>query len=181
MRRRLAVIGALVLIALALLAATVEAAAPSLKPGKAYATGGTIGQSVAGLTLVTSVQTPNRIEEGDAAIGSQYALSEGSLLCPKAKRNPGLKGKPFALFGMPGTTLHLKNGAYSFTAKIRQPNTTLLGSPAASFTLGVTVTGTVVSPAKVTGTITASGGPCKTKKPIPYTAKLDPKLPVAPQ
>lgn len=180
MRYRRATSCALVLLAaLALAVAVAQAAAPSLKPGKAYSTG--TGKHAVSLTLVTSVRTPNRIEEGEAAAGSQYALSEGSVKCPKAKRDPGYKSAPVALFGMPGTTLHVKNGAYSFTAKIREPNTTPLGAAVQPFTLKVTVTGTVVSPTKITGTISASGGPCKTKKPLAYTATYDPSLPVAPQ
>ncbi len=108
-------------------------------------------------------------------------MSEGTVLCPKAKRNPGFKEVPFAIFGFPGTTLHLKHGAYGFAARTRVSNTTPLGGAVAPFTLKVKVTGTVVTPTKITGTISASGGPCNTKKPVPYTAKLDPTLPVAPQ
>ncbi len=148
--------------------------------GKAYATGPATKSGVS-VTFVTSVRTPNRIEEGDGAAGSQYAMSEGSVLCPKAKRNEGFTETPFAIFGFPGTTLHLKNGAYSFKATSRTPKTTPLGGDVPPFTLKVKITGTVVSPSKITGTISASGGPCKTKKPVPYTAKLDPKLPIAPQ
>jgi hypothetical protein len=179
MRRRLAIGSALGLVVLGLLASAAVAAAPSLKSGKAYAT--PRGTHAVSLTLVTSVRTPNRIEEGAAAAGSQFALSEGSVQCPKAKRNPGFKGASFALFGMPGTTLHLKHGAYSFSVKVRAPNTTPLGAAVKPFTLKVKVTGTVVSPNQVTGTISASGGPCRTKKPVPYTATYDPKLPIAPQ
>jgi hypothetical protein len=179
MRRPLSIGGVLVLAALTLLVAVAQAAAPSLQPGKAYSTGKT--KHGVSITFVTSVRTPNRIEEGEAAAGSQYALSEGSILCPKAKKNTGFHEVPFALFGFPGTTLHVKNGAYAFSARIRAPKTTPLGSSVKPFTLKVKVTGTVTSPTKITGTISASGGPCKTKKPIPYSAKLDPKLPVAPQ
>jgi hypothetical protein len=178
-RRLLKISGVLVLTALALSVAAAEAAAPSLKPGKAYSTG--TGKHAVSITLATSVRTPNRIEEGEAAAGSQYALSEGSVQCPRAKRNPGFKGAPFALFGMPGTTLRLQGGAYSFSAKVRAPNTTPLGAAVKPFTLKVKVTGTVVSATKISGTISAGGGPCRTKKPVPYIAMLDPKLPVAPQ
>lgn len=170
---------ALVLAAFALLAVAAQAAAPSLKPGVAYSTGA--GKHSVTLTFVTSLHTPNRIEEGEAAIGSQYALSGGSISCPKAKKEPGLHGTPFALFGFPGTTLAVKHGAYGFAVSERLPGTTPLGSTAKSFTLRLKITGTVTSASKITGTVTASGGPCKTKKPIPYTAKYDPKLPVAPQ
>lgn len=179
MRRPLTVGGALVLVVLALLVSVAQAAAPSLKPGKAYSTGGT--EHGVSITFVTSVRTANRIEEGEAAAGSQYALSEGSILCPKAKRNPGFKGAPFALFGVPGTKLHLKGGAYGFSTVAREANTTPLGSSVKPFTLKVKITGTVKSASEIIGTISASGGPCKTGKPAPYTAKLDPKLPVAPQ
>lgn len=179
MRRPLTVGGVLVLFVSILLVSVAQAAAPSLEPGKAYSTGGT--EHGVSITLVTSVRTPNRIEEGEAAAGSQYALSEGSILCPKAKKNPGLKGVPFALFGFPGTTLHLKNGAYGFSTRIRAAKTTPLGSSVKPFTLKVKVTGTVTSATEIAGTISVSGGPCKTKKPVPYSAKLDPKLPVAPQ
>lgn len=178
--KRLSKASAVLLIAVAALSVTAaEAAAPSLKGGKAYSTGGF--KHGVSITFVTSVRTPNRIEEGQAAAGSQFALSEGAVLCPKAKRNPGFKEVPFAIFGFPGTTLKMKSGAYGFAVKERVPNTTPLGGAVPPFTLKVKVTGTVVTPTKITGTITASGGPCKTKKPAPYTAVLDPKLPVAPQ
>lgn len=179
MRRPLTFAGVLVLLALVFSVAAAVAATPSLKPGKGYSTAA--GHHAVSLTLVTSVKTPNRIEEGGAALASQYAHSGGSISCPKAKKTAGYHGAPFVIFGFPGTTLHPQGGNYAFSVKVREPAKTAVGSGVKPFTLKVQITGMVKSPTEITGTISATGGPCGTKKPIPYTAALNPELPVAPQ
>ncbi len=155
------------------------AASPLPKGGAAYSTGA--GKHQVSLTFVTSVRDPKQILEGAAALGSQYAMSGGSLQCPKAKKSKGSHGTPFVPFGFPGAELKPVNGAYGFAKTDKEPMTSALGSSAKPFTLKVKITGSVVTPTKIVGTVKASGGPCKTKKPLKYTAKLDPKLPVAPQ
>jgi hypothetical protein len=181
-RPHLGVLGSAVVLALLAalsLAAFASAGAPLPKGGVAFSTGR--AKHGVSLTLVTSVRDPKQILEGAAALGSQYAMSGGSLLCPKAKKSPGFKGAPFAIFGFPATELKLSGGRYGFSKTITEPGASVLGSSAKPFTLKVKVSGTVLSPTRIGGTVTASGGPCKTKKPLKYTAKLDPKLPVAPQ
>ncbi len=160
------------------LAGAASAAAPLLEPAKAYSTGG-IKHGV-GVTLVTSASSGKAIEPGAAALGSQFALSGGSVLCPKAKKGPGFHEVPFALFGFPGATLKLSHGKYGFSKSVKIPRTVPLGSSAKPFTLKVKIKGSVVSPTAITGTVKAKGGPCTSKKPLKFTAKLDPKIPVAP-
>ncbi len=148
------------------------------KTAKAYSTGGSKhGVSV---TLVTSASNPKAIEPGAAAAGSQFALSGGAVLCPKAKKNPGFHEVPFAVFGFPGATLKISHGKYGFSKTSKTQETTALGSSAKPFPLKVKITGTVVSPTSIKGTVKATGGPCTSKKPLKFTAKLDPKIPVAP-
>ncbi len=178
-RSRSLVASALAACALALaLAAIALAAAPLPKPSKAYTT--PTGTHKVGLTLVTG-SNPKAIEPGAAALGSQYALSGGSIQCPKAKKGPGFHQVPFAIFGFPGAKLKLVHGKYGFAKTIRQRETIPLGSTGVkAFTLKVKIAGTVLSPTKIAGTVTAKGGPCTTKKPLKYTAKLNSKVPVAP-
>ncbi len=162
-----------------LLAAVALAGAPLPKTGKAYTT--STGKHKVGLTLVTGASDPTTIEPGSAALGSQYAMSGGSVQCPKAKKSPGLHGVPFAIFGFPGAKLKLVHGKYGFAKTIKQRETIPLGSSGAKpFTLKVKIVGTVLSPTKIVGTVTAQGGPCTTKKPLKYTTKLNLKVPVAP-
>jgi hypothetical protein len=164
---------------LLLLCAAASAAGPALpKPASAYSTEGNVhGVS---LTLVTSASSGKTIEPGAAAAGSQFALSGGAVNCTKAKKGPGFHGVPFAVFGFPKTALKLSKGKYGFSKTVTQKNTVPLGSTNAPFTLRLKITGTVTSQALITGTISAKGGPCTTKKPVKYKAKLDPQLPVAP-
>lgn len=162
-----------------MLGAVALAAAPLPKTGIAYST--SAGKHKVSITLVTGASDPKRIEPGAAALGSQFALSGGSLQCPKAKKSPGFHGEPFAVFGFPGAKLKLTHGKYAFSKTAKVPNTAPFGSSGVKpFTLKVKITGTVLSPTKITGTVTAKGGPCATKKPLRYTAKANPKLPVAP-
>jgi hypothetical protein len=175
--RRLSILGGAV--ALLCLAAAATAAAPPLpKTAMAYSTSGFADR--VSFTLVTSPSNPKRIEKGVAAAGSQFALSGGAVQCPKAKKNAGFHEVPFAIFGFPGVTLKLKNGTYAFSKKIRRAGTVPLGSSGTGFVLKVTLTGNVVSPTLIEGTVEASGGVCTMKKPANYKAKLDPQLPVAP-
>jgi hypothetical protein len=162
-----------------LLAAAALAAAPLPKTASAYSTGA--GKHKVSITLVTGASDPKKIEPGAAALGSQFALSGGSLQCPKAKKGPGFHGTPFAIFGFPGAELKLSHGKYAFSKTAKEANTAPLGSAGVKpFTLKVRITGTVLSPTKIAGTVTAKGGPCTTKLPLKYTAKPNPKLPVAP-
>ncbi|MGA8746158.1 MAG: hypothetical protein WB507_09870 [Solirubrobacterales bacterium] len=153
------------------------ALAASLPQGaKAYSTGGR--KHGLSLTLVTSASGKS-IEAGEAALGSQYALSGGSVECHKAKKNHGFHGTPFALFGFPGAKLKLTQGKYGFS-KTAKSVTYALGSPAKPFKLKVTIAGAVASPTSIKGTVKATGGPCTSKRPLKFNAKLDNKIPVAP-
>lgn len=68
------------------LAAGALAASPLPQRAKAYATDGNHhGVSV---TLVTSASNPKRLEPGEAAAASQFALSGGDVHCKKAKKGP---------------------------------------------------------------------------------------------
>lgn len=87
------------------LAAGALAASPLPQRAKAYATNGNHhGVSV---TLVTSASNPKRLEPGEAATASQFALSGGDVQCKKAKKGPGFHEVSFAVFGFPGATLKL--------------------------------------------------------------------------
>ena len=161
------------------LAGVALASAPLPQAAKAYSTGGIRGS--VSVTLVTSA-SGKAIEPGAAALGSQFALSGGSVLCKKAKKGPGFHETPFAIFGFPGATLKLSHGKYGFSKSVTMPKTVPLGSSSSSkpFTLKVKIKGTVTSPTAITGTVKPKGGPCTSKKPLKFTAKLDPKIPVAP-
>ncbi len=154
----------------------VALAAPLPKGAKAYSTAGR--KHGVSLTLVTS-SSGKRIELGEAALGSQFALSGGAVNCPKAKKNHGFHETPFAIFGFPGATLKLSHGKYGFS-KTTKSETSALGSSAKTFKLRVTIAATVASPTSIKGTVTAKGGPCTSKKPLKFNAKLDNKIPVAP-
>ena len=155
------------------------AAAPLPITHSAYESG---GNQRGGITYVISATNPKVVVAGAAAVGSQYALSGGSVLCPKAKRNPGFTGKPFAVFGFPAATFKLSHGRYTLTREFTQRHVVPLGSASAKspFTLKLKITATVVNSTTITGTIKATGGSCTTAKAIKYTAKLNKSLPVAP-
>ncbi len=173
---KLSILAAVVAL-LCLVTAATAAAPPLPKTAKAYSTGGLVhGVS---LTLVTSATNPKRIEKGEAAVGSQYAMSGGGVQCPKAKKGEGSHEVPFAVFGFPGATLKMVKGAYGFS-KTTKERTSALGSPVAEFKLKVKIVGKVTSPTSIRGTVKVTGGPCTRKKPVSFKAKLDPKLPVAP-
>jgi hypothetical protein len=162
----------------ALTAAVALASAPLPKTGKAYSTSGNKGG--VSLTLVTGATNPRKIQPGAAALGSSFALSGGSVLCHKAKKISGFHGTPFAVFGFPGAKLKLVHGKYRFAKTAKVPNTVPLGSSGVkAFTLKVKIAGTVAGPNLIKGTVKAKGGPCASKRPLKYRAKLS-KLPVAP-
>ncbi|MBS1888117.1 MAG: hypothetical protein JSU06_13110 [Actinobacteria bacterium] len=165
------------LAALALAAVAVAATLPT--GGKAFTTPPTKHRAKFSLTLVTSPDGRS-IEEGGAAIGSQYAISGGSIECPKAKKQPGFHETPFLIFGFPATALTMKGGTYGFTAHLTQRETNILGSTAKAFTLKVKITGTVVGATTIEGTVSAKGGSCTTKTPLAFKLKPNPKVPVAP-
>jgi hypothetical protein len=156
----------------------VALAASLPKGATAYTTGATKHRSALDLTLVTSVSGKS-IEAGGAALGSQYALSGGSVLCPKAKKNHGFHETPFAIFGFPGAKLKLIHGRYGFS-KTTKSVTYALGSSAKSFKLKVTIAGAVASPASIEGTVKVNGGPCTSKRPLKFDVKPDRKIAVAP-
>ena len=164
--------------ALLCLATAATAVSPPLPTkAKAFSTGG-FARRVS-LTLVTSATNPKRIESGQAAVGSQYAMSGGAVQCPKAKRGTGVHETPFAVFGFPGATLKMVKGAYGFS-KTSKEKTSALGSAGGEFKLKVKIVGKVISPTMISGTVKVTGGPCTIKKPVSFKAMLDPKLPVAP-
>jgi hypothetical protein len=164
----------------AVLAAGVALAAkspPLPQTGKGYTTSGSSRPSV---TLVINASNPKVIQPGAGALGSQFAISNGFLNCPKAKKNKGFKGTPFVPFGFPGATLKLSHGSYGFSVKDTEHKTAPVGSSGKFFTLKVTITGKVSSATLITGTVKASGGTCTTKKALKYKAKLNPSLTVGP-
>ena len=132
------------------------------------------------VTLVTSATDPKAIEAGEAATASQYALSGGAVLCPKSKKNPGFHETPFAVFGFPGATLKLSHGAYAFSKTVVQPDTSTLGGTAKPFKLE----GEDHRQRPQLDQDRRHGDPdrrsVQLEEALRYTAKLDPKLPVAP-
>jgi hypothetical protein len=158
--------------------------APLPKAGSAYVVrGGKLAKTFT-LTLVVSHASARRIDAGPAVppIGSQFALSVGSVKCPRAKRNPGLaKGEaPFGLFSFPGARLKLRHGRYSFSVTAKVAKESLLGSPVAPFKLTVKLTGTVTSTNAIKGRVKVKGGPCTVAKPFGYRAVYDKSEPVSP-
>jgi hypothetical protein len=147
--------------------------APLPVGAKAYSTAGR--KHGVSLTLVTST-SGKRIEAGQAALGSQFALG-GGVSCPKAKKNHGFPETPFAVFGFPGATL-LSHGSYGFS-KTAKSVTPVLGSYARTFKLKVRIAGSVASPTSIDGTVTTKGGPWPQRK-LKFKAKLDHEIPVAP-
>ncbi|HEY5053938.1 MAG TPA: hypothetical protein VII45_11075 [Solirubrobacterales bacterium] len=162
-----------------LVSVAVALAAPPLPtPERAFQTPAGVHRTLT-LTLVSGA-TGKTIEEGAAALGSEFALSGGVIHCPKAKRAAGFHGAPFAAFGFPRTPLKLSHGSYGFSTHVTQRRESLVGSTAPSFTLKLKITGAVVNPTTIEGTIRAKGGKCTIGKPLSYTAKLNPQDQVAP-
>lgn len=176
-------IGAMAAAVSLVLAGVALAASSPLHRGKVYGTGGGITSRFT-LTLITSSTNAGRLVAGPAQppVGSQFALSTGSVRCPNAPRNPGLaKGNtPFALFGFPGARLKLIHGKLGFSVKRVDARQEVLGSPIKPFRFAIKITGTVKSATKITGTVTASGGPCAIRHPVAWTATYSPQDKVAP-
>jgi hypothetical protein len=132
------------------------------------------------LTLIVSRTRATHLVAGPLTppLGSQYAVSAGALPCPNAPRNPSLAKaeSPFALFGFPGATLRREHGHYGFSVKRTDPAQQLLGSPAKPFRLTVKLTGTIVNSRTIEGTVSAVGGRCTTRKPLPWKLTLNRKL-----
>jgi hypothetical protein len=160
--------------------AVASASAPLPLRNKAYNRVAPAGGKQVGLTLIVSRSNARRLVTGPLSppLGSEFAVSAGTLPCPKAPRNPSLaKGEtPFALFGFPGATLRLRHGHYGFSVKRTHSTQQLLGSPAKPFKLTVKLTGTVLNSKTIEGTISAVGGPCTTRKPLPWRVTLNRKL-----
>jgi hypothetical protein len=167
----------------ALVAASVALASspPLPHPAKGYTTGA-LKKSLSLIYIISA--DAKRIVAGPAhpPLGSQFAISDGSVACPKAKRAPGFSKKlsVIAFFGLPGATFKLSHGKYGFSASRTIGKQTLLGSNAKAFKLELKFTGTVTSPTAITGKLTVRGGPCTRHRPIAYTAKLNNKILVAP-
>ena len=79
-----------------------------------------------------------------------------------------------------GATLKLSHDKYRFSVSKTVKKGYVTGSPAKPFKLTLKVTGAVTSSTTITGTVSLRGGRCTSKRPIPYTAKLDNKIPVSP-
>lgn len=169
----LGTVGALALAGVAL------AAAPVPKPAKAYQQPYQLGAKGMGLTYVTGPTTGTVIESGMPALGSNYAVSQMFIACPKAKKNPGLVGYPFADIGFPGATFKLKHGKYQFSKSVKT-KVNITGSPNAQVKMTVRFTATVASASAISGTVKIKGGACTTKGAVKYTAKLRSSDPVAP-
>jgi hypothetical protein len=153
------------------------AAAPLPKPASAYSTGG----YKHGLSMTLVIAPSGRaVEKGGAALGSEFALSEGALQCPKAKKGHGFHEVPFTIFGFPGASLKLSGGRYGFSKTETMSDTTPLGSTAKPFTLKVKIAATVASSTSIVGTVKATGGPCTSKGPLRFNAKFSAKDGVAP-
>jgi hypothetical protein len=173
-------LGALLITAVTAAVALASASLPHT--AKAYDTGRKAKR--VSLTLVISASNPKQILAGPTPppVGSQFALSVGSIQCPHVTRNPGLprSSSPFMLIAFPGATLRLSHGSYGFSKSSTVRRQVITGSPTKPFELKLKFTGSVVGATKITGTIAAHGGPCSPKGELAYTATLDPKLPVAP-
>jgi hypothetical protein len=161
------------------LAGMALAAASVPKPAKAYQQPYQLGTKGLGLTYVTSAASGTVIEPGAPALGSEYPVSQLFIACPKAKKNHGLVGLPFADIGFPGATFKLKHGKYEFS-KSAKAKAYITGSPGGPFTMKVTFTATVNSAKSISGTVKITGGACKTKGALRYTAKLRSADTVAP-
>ncbi|HTU28077.1 MAG TPA: hypothetical protein VMF07_01765 [Solirubrobacteraceae bacterium] len=179
LRRRWALVASVVLV-LVTGGVALAASAPLPLRNKVYNRAATAGSKQLGLTLIVSRTRATRLVAGPLSppLGSQYALSTGALPCPSATHNPGLaKGEtPFALFGFPGATLRLRDGKYQFSVKRTKTGQAILGSPAKPFRLTVRLTGTVINPRTIEGTLSAVGGPCTTRKPLQWKVTLNRKL-----
>jgi hypothetical protein len=163
------------------------ASAPVLQTGKAYEsfTKKGLGRGLS-LSFVVSASNPKRLiagSKGPPPLGTEFAESSFFVPCPKIKRNPPPFPKdevPFAGFGFPGATLKLSHEKYRFSVSKTMKKEFVTGSPAKPFKLTLKVTGAVTSSTTITGTVSLRGGRCTSKRPIPYTAKLDNKIPVSP-
>ncbi len=162
------------------------ASAPVLQTAKAYQsfTKKGLGKGLS-LSFVVSASNPKRLIAGSQPppLGSNFAESSFFVPCPKIKRNPPPFPKdeaPFAGFGFPGATLKLSHDKYRFSVSKTVKKVYVTGSPAKPFKMTLKVTGAVTSSTTITGTVSLRGGRCTSKRPIPYTAKLDNKIPVAP-
>lgn len=154
-------------------AGAAQASAPSLHTARAYVSN---VKARAFVTLITGAKNPRRLiagPRGTVPIASQFPDAVGVIRCPRATPLRGAPHgtKPSALFGFPGATLKLSHGRLSFSASRTIHKQTVFDSSAKGFTLEVRITGKVTGARRITGRITASGGPC-TIKPLSYTAKL---------
>jgi len=179
-RRRWAPVACVTLVMTTGGVALASPAAPLPLKNKVYNRVTPAGGKQVSLTLIVSRSNARRLVSGPLAppLGSQYALSAGALPCPRAPRNSGLARNetPFALFGFPGATLRLRDGHYTFSVKRTRTGQEILGSTAKPFKLTVRLTGTVLSSRTITGTISATGGPCTTRKPLTWKLTLNRKL-----
>ncbi len=154
-----------------------SAAAPLPRSASVYSTGGFWH----GLSLTLVISPGGRaIEQGGAALGGHFALSEGALRCRKAVKNHGFHEVPFTIFGFPGATLRLSHGHYGFSTAETVSDVTPLGSSVKPFTLKLRFAATVRSPSLIVGRVTAVGGPCSSGRPLRFKATPQPRERVAP-
>lgn len=146
------------------------ATAPLPQRGKVYDNGVTVGKDKVTMAFVIAMTNAKVIASGVPAF-TKIAHSGGYLACPRAKSTGTL---PFVVIDFPRTTLKLSGGKYRFSVSETRTNPPFLGSLQKG-TIRLRITGTVTSPTRITGTVSASGDACTTSAPLPYRASLDRK------
>jgi hypothetical protein len=163
------------LLATALVAAAASSA-PKLTPRSDYS-GGSIAKGKINIDLVSRSATQIVASPaGGVPVGSNFALSLMFLHCTKLKL---ADGEPSALgIPVPALKLRKRHGRYGFSASYTRKGLSALGV-AKTITAKVKLSGTVVSPTLISGTVRVKGGACGVGSER-YAAKLNKSIPVAP-
>ena len=153
------------------------AAAPQLHAASGYDNFHKHKSKTLQIFLVTAANNPKKLNGGPAIYHHGPEGGAGTLRCAKAPLDHGFR-YAVVQFGFPGAKLKLKNGSYSFAVKWTARHRAVLGSSEKPVTLQLSLTGKVQSPGSITGEFTARGARCALKKPLNYTASLDPTFPL---
>jgi len=133
--------------------------------------------------LVTGPGGTEEINKWVPGTGDNTALDAGSyveLTCPGAPKKNGFKSASAGVT-FPGARFALSGGKYEFSRSwTSTPYKNYWFSSAQPPTLHLRLTGTVVSPTAISGTLTVSGGGCSTTKPLHYQANADKAYSVTP-
>ncbi len=153
------------------------AAAPQLHAASAYDNFHQHKSKTLDIFLVTAANNPSKLNGGPAIYHHGPEGGSGTLRCAKAPLKPSYRFASVQ-FGFPGAKLKLTNGSYSFSVEWTARRRPVLGSTERPVTLHLSLTGKVQSPSSITGEFSARGGHCTLKKPLRYTASLDPTFPL---